>query len=107
MDVWRWAAAWRDDGFEQRILAIRFLAGRQEPVHIADHGNGAAIAGFSHKRMPGHDRLTRTLIASLPPYHREPRLRPAFGEADVLEIGNDLKLDWLDRFNRPTLGERV
>src|ERR1700687_4077466 len=35
--------AWRHDGFPHGVLAVRVLAGRQEAVNVADHGDGAAF----------------------------------------------------------------
>src|SRR5713101_4780687 len=50
VDVWERPAAWRNDGFPQGVLAVRVLAGRQEAVHVANNGNGAAFTGFFDKK---------------------------------------------------------
>src|SRR5262249_27112718 len=41
-----WAAPWRNDGFQQGVLAVRVLAGRQKSIHVADDGHGASLAGL-------------------------------------------------------------
>ena len=46
VDVRGWPAARRHDGFPQGVLAVGVLAGRQEAVHVADDGDGAAFAGL-------------------------------------------------------------
>jgi hypothetical protein len=54
VDVWRWSAARRNDGFPNCVLAVRVLAGRQEAVHVADDGDGATFGGFSKNRLARH-----------------------------------------------------
>ena len=40
-------------------------------------------------------------------YGYEPRLRPALGEMQVLQIGPDLVAGWLNGLHAPALGESV
>lgn len=51
VNVRRWPAARWHEGFPQGVFAVGVVAGRQEAVHVADHGDGAAITGFSDEGL--------------------------------------------------------
>src|SRR5262249_11335883 len=47
VDVQRWPAAWRNEGFKQSVFAAGILAGGQKAVNVTNDGNRAAFGGRS------------------------------------------------------------
>ena len=58
--------------------------------------------------MVSSSHLARTWLyqSAFPPDHREPRLRPALAERDVLQVGADLEPGRPDLLDVPAVGER-
>lgn len=65
VNVRRWTAAGRNDGFEHGVPAVRFVAGGEETVHVANNADATAFARLSDGRRVIHGHLVDFLCWSL------------------------------------------
>src|SRR5262249_7513521 len=115
VNVRGWTAPWRNNGFQQGILAVRVLAGRQKAVHVADDGQGAAFPlllddGLCHVRLL-HLRTVERPPFSIVLISRRCRTMAHLRKKDIIHNSNraktDLALSRKERVTRVSLPLRL